>query len=235
MKVVAVVLAILLTLSLTTAVFAASPIQPVDSGTGTATRLATTWQSRETSASETSRIRPLTRIQQAVQNRVKSSDFEELRMTRQDLMESGKWDQYKETLEPSMTELQRFREESRRLWEDIREMNQEIRALTKVLRESLLAVPTEERAVALRSFREAISVEQQAVEDVRKEIRELQILKHASWHDFKAALLAEDVTAAEDALEVIISRKKEIIALQSDFVDAKQSMIDFLESWADAE
>ena len=247
-KWVAFLVAIPLTLSLTTAAFAASPGQSNVNGTGIKTRLAAATQSREANASDASRVRPYTRLQQTVQNRVESSDLEELRLVRQEMMESGDWERFKEDLE----DLQELRESSQTKWKTINGMNQEIRTLTQTVRKTLLSLPAEnkagsvladaparplfasqieDRAEALQNFRAAVTLEKEAVEKVREQIRDLQILKNADWYDFKEALLAGDLDKADIALSQILSSKTDIIRLQETLVMEKQSMIDTLNAF----
>ena len=247
-KLVAILLAIALTLTLTTAAFAASPGQSNANGTGIMPRLAVANETREANTSDASRVRPLTRLQQTVRNRVESSDLEELRLVRQELMESGDWDRFKEDLE----HLQELRESSQTIWKTIDGMNQEIRTLTQTARKSFLALPAEDRAgsvladaparplfasqiedraEALQNFRAAVTLEKEAVEAVREQIRDLQILKNAAWYDFKEALLADDLDKADIALSQILSCKTDIIRLQETLVMAKQSMMDALKAF----
>lgn len=226
-KWVAVLLTTTLTITLTTAAFAVTPGQSNVNGAGIMTRLAATTQSREANASDASRIRPFARLAQTVQNRVESSDLEELRLVRQELVESGDWDRFKEDLE----QLQDLRESSQTIWKTIDGMNQEIRTLTQTVRKSLLSLPADDRVEALQNFRTAVTLEKEAVEAVREQIRDLQILKNAAWYDFKEALLAGDLDKADIALSQILSSKTGIIRLQEALVMAKQSMIDTLNAF----
>ena len=83
----------------------------------------------------------------------------------------------------------------------------------------------------MQKFRAAVTLEKEAVEEVREQIRDLQILKNAAWYDFKEALLAGDLDKADIALSQILSNKTDIIRLQETLVIAKQSMIDTLNAF----
>lgn len=229
-KLVAILLAIPITLALTTVAFASTSGQTPPLGISNATKRSAMWQPREVSTTNTTRDRPLTRMREAVQNRMESSDFEELRMAKQDLMESGDMERFKEDLET----LKGLREQSKDLWTTIDGLNQEIKpqaeASRKALQESLMALPINDRAAVVETYLDTITQKHEAVEAVRVSIRKKEILKTTSWLAFKQALLETNFEKAEAELDEILILKTDIIDLQGNLVAAKQDLLNALAS-----
>lgn len=133
-----------------------------------------------------------------------------------------------EDLLAGIQELQALRVESRNNSEEIRSMNLEIRALRLEWKQALRAMPADEAIALLDELIAAVADERSIAESAREEILRQRLNRDDAWDRFREAVKADDLTAAQTALDEAVTAKSAIVDAQESLIDAKQSLLEVL-------